>query len=310
MRQLLEDGQNVIAVARRKVKCKGVEFIQGDIQNVGELEEKLKDRSFDYILHLASLPGDTGKPKQMVDTNVNGCLNMMELARMRKVKRMVIASSISAYEWYPSTVFQAPDYLPVDERHPCRPRDMYSTTKRIQELLAMTYYHQYHLPVTCLRFTAVIGPDGRGGGRGWREIAELLAEGKSVRLPHFSAKETCHYVDIRDAARMVKNAALCNEADGEIFNCCGPCSITGEEFAAVVKNLFSGIEVEFGYPWSMAQGGNISFSMEKAKRMLNFIPIYSVEDSMRYIKQWIEMGGLKESNITAKEFGQGITKTK
>ena len=66
----------------------------------------------------------------------------------------------------------------------------------------MTFYHQYGLPVTALRLTAVVGPGGRGGGRGWLEFAEMLAAGESVQIPHFSMAELCHYVDLRDTARM------------------------------------------------------------------------------------------------------------
>ena len=78
-----------------------------------------------------------------------------------------------------------PDYMPVDEEHPCRPKDMYAATKRMQELLASVYYHEYHVPVTCLRLCAVIGPNGRGGGRGWRTIAEQLATSEYVQIPIF-----------------------------------------------------------------------------------------------------------------------------
>ena len=105
------------------------------------------------------------------------------------MNRFILASSISAYEWYPATKFNPPDYMPVDENHPCRPQDIYSTTKRMQEELSLTYYYQYSLPVTVLRLTAVIGPYGRGGGRGWRKFAEQLGEGVRVEIPHLSAEE-------------------------------------------------------------------------------------------------------------------------
>jgi nucleoside-diphosphate-sugar epimerase len=59
---------------------------------------------------------------------------MLQIARATRVSRFVLASSISAYEWYPGTKFNPPDYMPVDERHPCRPKDMYSVSKYMQEL--------------------------------------------------------------------------------------------------------------------------------------------------------------------------------
>jgi len=245
----------------------------------------------------------------MTSTNVNGCQNILEFARRTGVDRFLLASSISAYEWYPATAFSPPDYMPVDEKHPCRPKDMYSTSKRIQELLALTYFHQYGVPVVVLRLTGVVGPRGKGGGRGWREFAESLAAGKTVQIPHFSADEICHYVDFRDVARMHIAAAEHPAAVGEIFNCCGPAPTQGAEFAALVKQLAPAIEVEYGYPWSMAQGGEISFDMSKAKERIGFEPAYSLFGSLESIKDWVDAGGLeKERKRKGESMGKGIQK--
>jgi len=306
MRQLLELGKEATGLGRTRPR-QDVPFIQADITDAQGLRRALAGCSFDCIMHLASLPGDTGNPSQMVEVNVKGCQNLLEYAREARVGGFVLASTISAYEWYPATKFSPPDYLPVDEEHPCRPRDMYSTTKRMQEMLAMTYYHQYGLPAVALRLTAVVGPHGRGGGRGWREFAERLAEGKSVQVRHFSAQELCHYVDLRDVARMFIAAGEHPAAPGEIFNCCGPLPTTGAQLAEIIRELVPGIRVEFGFPWSMAQGGEIAFDMSKAKRLLSFEPRYTMADSIKSIKDWIDAGGLAEQRAAADAaFGLGV----
>jgi nucleoside-diphosphate-sugar epimerase len=293
VRQLVALGKKVAALDCSPPE-QDVECIEADLTDAAGLMTALQGRSFDCIMHFASLPGDTGNPTQMVRVNVDGCQNLLECARQLKVARVVVASSISAYEWYPATKFNPPDYMPVDEEHPCRPKDMYSTTKRVQELLALTYYHQFGLGVTVLRLTAVVGPQGRGGGRGWGEFARQLAEGKAVQVPHFSAEELCHYVDRRDVARMFVAAAEHPAAVGQIFNCCGPAPTRGSEFITILQRLSPGIRVDFGYPWSMAQGGEIAFSMAKAERLLGFTPMYTIGDSLRSIKDWIDNGGLTE----------------
>jgi UDP-glucuronate 4-epimerase len=306
VRQLRERKDEVYALGRHPGDL-GVAFIRADLADAAEVKKALHKRSFDWVMHIASLPGDTGDPPQMIQVNVNGLQNLLEYARENPVKRFVLASSISAYEWYPATKFSPPDTMPVPEVHHCRPRDMYSTSKRMQELLALTYYHQYRVPVSILRLTAVVGPRGRGGGRGWREFAENLAAAKSVPIPHFSAEELCHYVDIRDVARMHIAAAERPRAVGEIFNCCGPEPTRGNEFAAAVKKAVPGIAVEYGFPWSMAQGGEIAFDMSKAQRLIDFVPEYSLEDSVCSIKEWIDAGGLVEETLGGKEsFGTGV----
>jgi len=242
----------------------------------------------------------------MIQVNVDGCQNILEYAREVQVSRFVLASSISAYEWYPATEFSPPERMPVDEDHPCRPRDTYSTSKRMQELLALTYYHQYSLPVAALRLTAVVGPRGRGGGRGWLEFARQLAQGERVQVPHFSAEELCHYVDIRDVARMHIAAASHPGAVGQIFNCCGPSPTRGAEFVEVIKRLDPDIGVDFGFPWSMAQGGEIAFDMSKARELLGFEPLHTLAASIHSIRDWIDAGGLEEEQATDESYGAGV----
>jgi UDP-glucuronate 4-epimerase len=307
VRQLIGLGNDVTSLDCRRAH-ELTPCIEADLTDAISLGKSLAGYEFDRIIHIAALPGDTGDPVQMMQVNVNGTLNILEVARKMKVKRFVQTSSISAYEWYPATKFQPPDYMPVDEEHPCRPRDIYSTTKRMQELLATTYYHQYGVPTAVLRLTAVVGPGGRGGGRGWREFAEQLAGGESVQVPHFSADELCHYVDLRDVARMQITVAEHPGAVGQIFNCCGPSPTRGSDFIEIIQKLVPGIKVEFGFPWSMAQGGEIAFDMSKAKKLLDYTPRYSIEDSIRSIKEWIDAGGLNQQPAETNEtYGSGVS---
>jgi len=309
VRQLAARGDEVYVFGRsdQPAKMPGV-WLKGDMTEGESVRAVLYPHKFDVIYHPASLPGDTGDPVQMVTVNVLGLTHILVYARDTGVKRFVLSSSGSAYEWYPATKFNPPDYMPVDEEHPTRPRDMYSSTKRMQEILGLTFYHQYGLRVTVLRLTAVVGPEGRGGGRGYRAFAEMLKEGKRVQIPHFTMDELCHYVDLRDVARMHIVAGEHPNAVGEIFNCCGPDPVRGYEFAAIVQRLVPGIGVEVGFPWSMAQGGALCFDMSKAKRLLGFEPQYTLEDSVRSIKEWVDAGGLEEKEIQEADraFGAGV----
>jgi len=165
------------------------------------------------------------------------------------------------------------------------------------------------VPTTILRLTAVIGPGGKGGGRSWFEFARMMKEGRKIQIPHFSEEEVCHYVDIRDAARMHIVAGENPKAIGEVFNCCSEKAVSGKEFEEIVKGIMPEIEVEFGFPWSMAQGNEIEFSMEKAKKVLGFEPVFSLEDSIKSIYNWVKNGGLDSKEIEQKDkkFETGIT---
>ena len=136
----------------------------------------------------------------------------------------------------------------------------------------------------------------------------MLTRGEPVQVPHFSAEEICHYVDLRDVARMFIAAAEHPAAVGEIFNCCGAEPTRGSEFTEILQRLSPGTQVEFGFPWSMAQGGEVAFDMSKARKLLEFIPQYNLEDSIRSIVDWVAAGGLEEEEASTKDktYGDGV----
>ena len=93
-------------------------------------------------------------PEAYIDSNINGFLNILELARHYKVKHLIYASSSSVYGLNSKVPFSEKD--PVDH-----PISIYAATKRSNELMAHSYSHLYGLPTTGLRFFTVYGPWGR-----------------------------------------------------------------------------------------------------------------------------------------------------
>ena len=66
--------------------------------------------------------------------------------------------------------------------------------------------------------------------------------------------------------------------------------------------------METGFPWSMAQGGVVYFDMSKAHHLLGFQPRYSLLESIRSIKDWVDAGGLGNEPLAPEDpaFGTGI----
>ena len=88
---LLAQGKPVIALDRFCLNF-DTPCVVADLTDADGLDQALGGHSFSYIIHLASLPGDTGDPQQMVGLNVNGCLNLLEYARKTKMSRVAIAT--------------------------------------------------------------------------------------------------------------------------------------------------------------------------------------------------------------------------
>ncbi len=105
LKQLTAMGADITVLGRHSPDMPGVRFLKADITDADALAGVTAGLEFDYILHIASLPGDTGIPAKMMNVNVTGALNMLETARTMKIQRMVLVSSTSAYGWYPATPF-------------------------------------------------------------------------------------------------------------------------------------------------------------------------------------------------------------
>ncbi len=102
----------------------------------------------DVILHLGAfmswLPAARDK---LFSANVEGTRVLLEEAAGLKLSRFVFASS---GEVYPENV---PDYLPVDEAHPRKPRSSYGLTKLLGEELVRFFERTSGTPATILRFS-------------------------------------------------------------------------------------------------------------------------------------------------------------
>ncbi|MFL6861621.1 MAG: GDP-mannose 4,6-dehydratase, partial [Allosphingosinicella sp.] len=112
---------------------------------------------FDRIVHLGAQAGvrySIENPHAYVHSNLVGHLNMIEVARHRKVRHFVYASSSSVYGGNETLPFRVEDR--VDH-----PLSLYAATKKADELIGETYAHLYRLPQTGLRFFTVYGPWGR-----------------------------------------------------------------------------------------------------------------------------------------------------
>jgi UDP-glucuronate 4-epimerase len=136
----------------------------------------------DGIIHLGAQAGvrySLENPSAYVQSNLVGHCNMLELARARRPRHMVYASSSSVYGGNKSLPFRVEDR--VDH-----PLSLYAATKKADELLSESYASLYRLPLTGLRFFTVYGPWGRPDMAMWIFVKALYA-GKP--LPLFNGGE-------------------------------------------------------------------------------------------------------------------------
>lgn len=134
-----------------------VQFVKGDIRDF-ELLKKTCD-NVDIICHQAawgSVPRSLTDPLEYHNNNVTGFLNILEVARIKNIKRVIYASS--------SSVYGDDTNLPRKEDKIGKQLSPYALSKYIDEIYADLYMRCYGLEVIGLRYFNVFGnlqdPDG------------------------------------------------------------------------------------------------------------------------------------------------------
>jgi len=106
----------------------------------------------DYVFHVASdarIQPAILNPRKSIESNAVGTANVIELARINKVKRFIYSSTSSAYG--------KKAILPNIETQASDPLTPYSTAKVFGENLARVYYNLYGLETISLRYFNVYG---------------------------------------------------------------------------------------------------------------------------------------------------------
>lgn len=166
-------------------------FEQVDFSDHLPLDTFLEGRAFDRIVHLGAQAGvrySLTNPRAYVASNVAGHLNILELARHRKVAHLVYASSSSVYGGNESLPFRVEDR--VDH-----PLSLYAATKKADELMSDTYAHLYRIPQTGLRFFTVYGPWGRPDMAMWIFTGKILAGEPIPVFNHGRMQRDFTYID-------------------------------------------------------------------------------------------------------------------
>jgi len=144
---------------RHSILEKNSEFIayKGLIQNAKLLNEIYERHKPNIIIHLAAQAGvrySIDNPISYVESNLIGTFHILELARKYKPEHLLMAST--------SSVYGSNKDMPLDENQKTdTPMSFYAASKKSNEVMAHSYSHLYHAPITMFRFFTVYGPWGR-----------------------------------------------------------------------------------------------------------------------------------------------------
>ena len=268
------------ANVRSHVADAAYRLVEADIRDRAALDEIFAATKFDAIVHLAARAGvrpSLTEPQLYAETNINGTLNLLELAREHGIKQFVFGSSSSVYGINAKVPFSEEDQI----RQPISP---YAATKAAGELICHTYSHLYGIRCVCLRFFTVYGARQRPD-LAIHKFARLIDEGQAI--PVFGDGTTRRdYTYIDDIIQGVRAAIEYDESDYEIFNLGESRTVELRELIALLEKELDSKAVINRQPMQPGDVPQTFADITKARKLLGYDPHTQIEEGIRRFVEW------------------------
>lgn len=296
----LELGHSEIIETLKSIKSNGkvIDFIQGDLKNLSDIEEVFKKhQNIEAVVHFAaySQVGESVKnPQKYYYNNVFGTLNLLNAMMEFNVKNIVFSSTAATYG---NAV-----YTPIDEKHPQIPINPYGKSKLMIENIMDDYDKAYGLKSVRLRYFNVAGADNLTRVGEWHNpethlipniLKSTFSGGKTFEMygQDYDTKDgTCvrDYINVEDLAdahvlalKYLENGGITN-----FFN-------LGTQEGNSVKEVFAACEsvTEKNIPVKEMprRDGDPAILVadnKKAKELLNWSPKRTLELSIQTAYDW------------------------
>ena len=272
------------------LKCSGpiyednFSFVRMNLEDRECLPDLFKKEKFEIVCNLAAQAGvrySLENPEAYIDSNIVGFLNLLECCRNFNIKHLVYASSSSVYGLNKKVPFSTNDN--VDH-----PISLYAASKKSNELMAYTYSHLYHIPVTGLRFFTVYGPWGRPDMAMFL-FTDAILKNKPINVfNHGNMERDFTYIDdiVEGIYRIITKPTVEREEKYKIYN-------IGNNKAVRLIDFINSIEQCIGKKAKKVmlpmQPGDVERTWANVDELINdygYSPNTSVDEGIKSFVEW------------------------
>jgi UDP-N-acetylglucosamine 4-epimerase len=270
------------------LSLKNFEFINKDICDYNICLKATEN--IDFIIHQAALGSVSRSIEDPIAThnaNANGFLNILNAARINKVKRIVYASS--------SSVYGDNETLPKKEENIGQPLSPYAVTKQINELYANVFTKIYDMELIGLRYFNIFGPRQSPKGPYAAVIPLFIQALLNNQAPIIfdDGNQSRDFTFVENAVQANIKAVFTNNpyAFGKVFNIA-----VGEKYS--INNLFQTLKTltnsNINPIYKEKRKGDISNSLadiSKAKKYLDYNPQVKLYEGLQKTLEWFINNG-------------------
>ena len=266
-------------------KYKNFKFIKIDLNKYKLIYSKLKNYKIELIIHLAAQPGvriSIKNPHNTLKQNLVPFINILEIARIKKVKKFLFASSSSIYGDTKTYPFVEKDTQNV-------PVSVYGATKLSNEIIASSYSKNFNMKTIGLRFFTVYGPYGRPDMAYYSFLDDLKKNKKIKVFNKGNMLRDFTYVD--DVVTGITNLINFNmKKNHDVIN-------IGKGKPDQLMKLIKLIEVNYQKKFKIEYTKNIpngdikkTFSnVNKAKKLIKWRPKVNLDVGIKKFVNWYKL---------------------
>ncbi len=285
---------NVLARSKYESQNPNLHSFTGDITNKEAAKEAVK--GCEVVYHIAGLMSYSAPYQQLYSANYLGTKNVLDAAIENGARRFVHCSSVG--------VIGELKKFPVDEAHPCNPDNNYAKTKYMAEKLV--FENQDRIEVCAVRPAPIYGPKSR-------IFADLIKNIYLGKLSYIGKGDyKAHMANVRNVSYALQLAGLRRNAEGDKFIIAdNEVKTTKEIYEILVKLLgispkppipywksylaawyyeamqkITGKPAKLSWPYLRILTRERYYSIEKARRVLDYHPPVSLEQGLKETVDW------------------------
>lgn len=258
-----------------------VSVIAGDLRDNQAIRAAVE--GVDTVFHLGALiaiPYSYLHPREVVETNVMGTLNVLMAARDLGTRRVVHTST--------SEVYGTAQYVPIDEKHALQGQSPYSASKIGADKIAESFYRSFDLPVVTIRPFNTYGPRQSARAVIPTIISQALTRGE-VKLG--SLDPSRDFTFVLDTVNGFLRAAQTENVLGEEINLGNDATITigelCEKIFKIIGKLPRIVTDSQRLRPEKSEVLRLQASYRKAKELLGWEPQTSLDEGLQNTVQWI-----------------------
>ena len=262
-------------------KIDKINVIMGDLRDSDAVRHASRD--VDIIFHLGSLiaiPYSYTHPRETIETNVLGALNVLTAAKENNAEKFVHTST--------SETYGTAQYVPIDEKHPLQGQSPYSASKIGADKIAESFYRSYDLPVATIRPFNTYGPKQSARAVIPTIITQAL-EREHILLG--SLHPTRDYTYVKDVVEAFIKVAESPKSVGEVINIGSNFEISiGDIARKIISLIGKNVKILSDSARTRPPKSEVErlwCNNAKAKELLKWEPKTSLDEGLKETITWV-----------------------